>query len=148
MEVWVQFLRWCSGLRIQRCSSCGGIGHSCGSNLIPGLRPSIGSRCGRKRKKKQEEEEREEKRNTKNYHMTWGEKRESNWKVRDNKSHIIHPTQQPLSHGRASCSCSFLGKFIITCNCYGPRILHPCSFLIQYKHFLRWLSGLHSQHCG
>ena len=51
VEVWVQFLRWCSGLRIQRCSSCGGIGHSCGSNLIPGLRPSIGSRCGRKRKK-------------------------------------------------------------------------------------------------
>lgn len=101
-----------------------------------------------KKKKKQEEEEREEKRYTKNYHMTWGEKRESNWKVRDNKSHIIHPTQQPLSHGRASCSCSFLGKFIITCNCYGPRILHPCSFLIQYKHFLRWLSGLHSQHCG
>ena len=42
-----EFLLWHSGLRIQCCCSCG-IGHSCGSDLLPGLWTSIHSKCGKK----------------------------------------------------------------------------------------------------
>ena len=47
---WVQFLAQHSGLRIQRCQSCG-LGHDCGSDLIPG--PHAMGRPKMKKKKKE-----------------------------------------------------------------------------------------------
>ena len=41
----------CSGLRIWHCHSCG-IGHSCGSDWIPGPGTSIRHECSQKKKKK------------------------------------------------------------------------------------------------
>ena len=40
-----------SGLRIQSCGSCG-VGHTCGSDSIPGLETSLCLRCGHKKNKK------------------------------------------------------------------------------------------------
>ena len=43
---------WRSGLRIWHCHSCG-VGHSCGSDSIPGLGTSIRHRCGKEGRKKE-----------------------------------------------------------------------------------------------
>ena len=48
-EVQVLSLAGCSELRSRCCCSCG-IGHSCGSDSIPGLGSSICCRCGQRNK--------------------------------------------------------------------------------------------------
>ena len=50
-EAWVWSLVWHGGLRIWHCYSCG-IGHSCSSDLLPGLGTSICCGCDQKEKKK------------------------------------------------------------------------------------------------
>ena len=50
VEAHVQYLAWPSGLRIPSCCSCG-IGHSCGSDLTPGLGTSKCHGCGKKKAK-------------------------------------------------------------------------------------------------
>ena len=51
-------VQWVKGSAV---GSSHGVGHSCGSDSIPGLRTSMRPKCGHKIKKKKKEEEEEKK---------------------------------------------------------------------------------------